>query len=381
MPGLLPDIDPDGLLEYSVVYTDRSLNHMSRRFIGVMQDIICLLKDVYGAQAAAIIPGSGTFGMESIVRQFARDKNLLILRNGWFSYRWSQIIEMGRISSQVTVLKARPVEPASPQSPWEPAPLDEVVETIRRDRPALVFAPHVETASGIVLPDDYVKAVGRAAREVDALFVLDCVASGALWVDMSACDVDLIVTAPQKGWSASPLGAMVMFGPRALKAIETTTSDSFSADLKKWLQIAQGYEKGVHAYHATLPTDTLVTLRDRMVEAREQGFDWLRERQIELGREVRQLLEARGFPSVAAPGFKAPGVVVSYTDDPDIRSGKRFMEVGIQSASGVPLQCDEPASFSTFRLGLFGLDKWRDVDATVSRLAHALDRIDLGQRA
>ncbi|KQP18714.1 aminotransferase class V-fold PLP-dependent enzyme [Pseudorhodoferax sp. Leaf265] len=374
MPGLLPDVDPDGLLEFSVVYTDRALNHMSKRFTGVVQDILSTLKQVYHAHTAVLVPGSGTFGMEAVARQFANREKVLIVRNGWFSYRWSQIFDAGGLGGGAVVCKARRVGDG-PQAAWAPAPAEEVAATIRAEQPKVVFAPHVETASGILLPDDYLRTVSAAAHEVGALFVLDCVASGAMWVDMQATGVDVLISAPQKGWSSSPCCAMVMLSARAREAIEGTTSSSFSCDLKKWMQIAEGYEKGQHAYHTTMPTDALVRLRDVMLETREIGFDAVRQAQIELGGKVRSLLESRGLPSVAAEGFKAPGVVVSYTTDPEIQSGKKFLAVGLQTASGVPLQCDEPADFRTFRIGLFGLEKWQNVDRTVGHLATALDKV------
>lgn len=374
MPGLLPDVDPDGLLEFSVVYTDRALNHMSKRFTGVMQDILSTLKQVYHAHTAVLVPGSGTFGMEAVARQFANREKALIVRNGWFSYRWSQIFDAGGLGGGAVVCKARRVGQGA-QAPWQPAPAEEVAATIRAEKPKVVFAPHVETASGILLPDDYLRTVSAAAHEVGALFVLDCVASGAMWVDMQATGVDVLISAPQKGWSSSPCCAMVMLSARAREAIEGTTSSSFSCDLKKWMQIAEGYEKGQHAYHTTMPTDALVRLRDVMLETRAIGFDAVRTAQIELGIKVRALLESRGLPSVAAEGFKAPGVVVSYTTDPDIQSGKKFLAAGLQTASGVPLQCDEGPDFRTFRIGLFGLEKWQNVDRTVGHLATALDKV------
>jgi len=374
MPGLLPDVDPEGLLEFSVVYTDRSLNHMSQRFVRVMQDILATLKEVYHAHTAVVLPGSGTFGMEAVARQFANREKVLIVRNGWFSYRWTQIFEEGGLGGGAVVCKARR-QGAGSQAPWAPCHAEEVIEAIRKEKPKVVFAPHVETASGIMLSDDYIRAVSSAAHEVGALFVLDCVASGAVWVDMQATGVDVLISAPQKGWSSSPCCAMVMLSERARTAIESTKSSSFSCDLKKWMQIAEGYEKGQPAYHTTMPTDPLVHLRDAMQEARARGFEKVREQQIELGAKVRALLERRGFPSVAADGWKAPGVVVSYTTDPDIKSGKKFLQVGLQTASGVPLQCDEGADFSTFRLGLFGLDKWGNVDRSVAQLSKALDAI------
>ena len=376
MPGLLPDVDPDGLLEFSVVYTDRALNHMSRSFQGVMRDISSILKDAYNAHSVALVPGSGTFGMEAVARQFAGGKDVLVIRNGWFSYRWTQIFEMGRIPGSSTVLKARRVG-SGPQAPWIPAPVEEVQAAIREKKPALVFAPHVETAAGMILPDNYLRAVADAVHEVGGLFVLDCIASGAVWVDMQASGVDVLISAPQKGWSSSPCCAMVMLSERARTAIDATTSSSFACDLKKWLQIMLSYEGGGHAYHATLPTDALTRLRDVMKETQAYGFARVRAEQEELGRKVRALFESRGLPSVAAEGFKAPGVVVSYTTDPGIQSSGKFLAEGLQTAAGVPLQCDEGADFMTFRVGLFGLEKWHHVDRTVAQLAGALDRMGL----
>jgi aspartate aminotransferase-like enzyme len=374
LPGLLPNVDPDGLLEYSVVYTDRALNHMSDSFRQVMTDISSTLETVYDASAVVIVPGSGTFAMEAVARQFATGNRCLVVRNGWFSYRWTQILDVGGIPSSETVLKARPVG-EGPQAPFAPAPIDEVVATIRRERSDVVFAPHVETSSGMMLPDDYVRAMADAVHEVDGLLVLDCIASGTIWVDMVACGVDVLVSAPQKGWSGSPCCGLVMLGPRGLERLEGTTSSSFSCDLKKWYQIMQAYENGGHAYHATMPTDALRTFRDVMRETEAFGFDEARARQAELGRRVRALLEAKGIRSVAADGFQAPGVVVSYTDDDGIRTGSKFAEVGVQIAAGVPLKCDEPADFRTFRIGLFGLDKLKDVDRAVGAFEEALDRV------
>nr|WP_284503293.1 aminotransferase class V-fold PLP-dependent enzyme [Caballeronia sp. AZ10_KS36] len=372
--GLLPDVDPDGLLEYSVVFTDRSLNHMSQRFQGVMRDISALLKKVYHAHSAIVVPGSGTFGMEAVARQFATNNKCLVIRNGWFSYRWTQIFDMGSIPSESVVLKARPVQQGR-QVPYAPPPLDEVVAAIAEHKPDLVFAPHVETASGVMLPDSYLRAVSDAVHAVGGMFVLDCIASGTVWVDMQASGIDVLLSAPQKGWSASPCCALVMLSPLARERIEATTSTSFACDLLKWLQIMEAYEKGGFAYHATMPTDSLETLRDAMKEADSYGFDKVRTEQLELGRRVRALLAEKGFKSVAPEGFEAPGVVVSYTDDDGIRSGKKFADAGLQVAAGVPLKCDEPDDFKTFRIGLFGLDKLHDVDAAVARVARALEQI------
>jgi aspartate aminotransferase-like enzyme len=374
MPGLLPLIDPDGLLEFSVVYTDRALNHMSQRFQGVMRDISRMLKEVYQADSVALIPGSGTFGMESVARQFAADKAVMVVRNGWFSYRWTQIFDMGRIPSSHTVLKAKRVADAS-QAAWAPAPIEEVTAAIARDKPAVVFAPHVETSAGMMLPDAYLRALADAVHAYGGLLVLDCVASGAMWVDMRATGVDVLISAPQKGWSSSPCCAMVMMSKHARQAIEQTQSTTYSMDLRKWLQVMETYEAGGHVYHTTLPTDALVRLREVMLETEAYGFAKVRQEQIELGRQVRQLLVQAGFPSVAAPGFEAPGVVVSYTTDPDIQSSKKFLAAGLQTAAGVPLQCDEPADFRTFRIGLFGLEKWHHVDRTVSHVRAALAQL------
>jgi aspartate aminotransferase-like enzyme len=374
MPGLLPLIDPDGLLEFSVVYTDRSLNHMSKRFQGVMRDISRMLKEVYQAHSVALVPGSGTFGMEAVARQFATGKHVMVVRNGWFSYRWTQIFDMGQIPASHSVMKARRTAEGS-QAAWAPAPIEEVTAAIAREKPALVFAPHVETSAGMMLPDHYLRALADAVHAHGGLLVLDCIASGAMWVDMRATGVDLLISAPQKGWSSSPCCAMVMFSERARQAIDQTQSTTFAMDLRKWLQVMETYEAGGHVYHTTLPTDALVRLREVMLETEAYGFAKVRQEQIELGRQVRQVVVQAGYPSVAAAGFEAPGVVVSYTTDPDIQSSKKFIAAGLQTAAGVPLQCDEPADFRTFRLGLFGLEKWHHVERTVGHLKAALARL------
>jgi aspartate aminotransferase-like enzyme len=374
MPGLLPDVDPEGLLEYSVVYTDRAINHMSGRFQAVMTDISSTLKQVYNADAMVIVPGSGTFGMEAVARQFATDKNCLVIRNGWFSFRWTQIFEMGKIPASSTVMKARMTGSGSPQA-FAPAPIDEVVAAISDEQPDIVFAPHVETSSGMILPDTYMRQVAAAVHAYGGLFVLDCIASGAIWVDMKATGVDVLISAPQKGWSASPCCAFVMLSDAALAAMASSTSSSFACDLNKWLEIMLAYENGGHAYHATMPTDALMAFRDVMKETQSYGFEKVSAEQQALGDRVRALLADKGFQSVAAEGFEAPGVVVYYTDDPDIKSGSKFSEQGVQIAAGVPLQCDEPDDFRTFRLGLFGLDKLHNIDRTVTSLDQALSKI------
>jgi aspartate aminotransferase-like enzyme len=374
MSGLLPNVDPDGLLEFSVVYTDRSLNHMSKQFQKIVKDISAVFKETYNARSAVIVPGSGTFGMESVARQFANNQKCLVIRNGWFSYRWTQILEMGNISKDVHVFKARQIDDSATGC-FAPPPIEEVVAFINKEKPAVVFVPHVETSSGIILPDDYVQAIGAAVESVNGIFVLDCIASGAVWIDMKKCRVDVLISAPQKGWSSSPCCAMIGLGERAHEKINNTQSSSFALDLKKWLQIMETYENGGHMYHATMPTDALKILRNNMTETQALGFATAQARQIDLGLKVRSLLESKNFMSVAAPGFQSPGVVVSYTSDPDIQSGKKFVQEGLQIAAGVPLQCDERADFRTFRLGLFGLEKLLNVDQTVANLKSALDRI------
>jgi aspartate aminotransferase-like enzyme len=367
-------VDPDGLMEFSVVFTDRSLNSMSKVFQQVMRDVSCMLKDVYKADAIAIVPGGGTFGMEAVARQFGTGAHCLIVRNGWFSYRWSQIFDMGGFAAETTVKMAHQTGNDS-RAPFAPAPIADVVQAIRDAKPDVVFAPHVETSAGMILPDDYLKAMSGAAHEVGAIMVLDCIASGCIWVDMKATGVDVLISAPQKGWSATPCAGLVMLSDRAAERLEATTSNSFAGDLKKWRQIMKAYEDGGHAYHATMPTDGLRDLRDTMIESRDYGFDKLMAAQWELGRGVRAHLADLGVASVAAQGFEAPGVVVSYTDDPAVKSGAAFVAEGMQIAAGVPLQVGEPADFMTFRLGLFGLDKLYDVPATLDRLLPVLTRV------
>ena len=374
MPGLLPDVDPDGLLEYSVVFSDRGLNHMSRAFQGVMRDVSRTLKATYRAQAAVVVPGSGTFGMEAVARQYASGRKCLVIRNGWFSYRWSQIFDMGKIPAESIVLKARRTGSGS-QAPYAPAPVEEVVASIREHRPDFVFAPHVETASGILLPDAYLRAVADAVHAHGGMFVLDCIASGALWVDMPDLGVDILISAPQKGWSSSACCGLVMLGKRARAELDRTTSTSFACDLRKWLQIMEAYEQGGHAYYATMPTDALARLRDSMRELDAFGFARAKTAQQDLGAKVRRMLASKGYPSVAAAGFEAPSVVVCYTDDPDVQSGRKLVGLGLQIAAGVPLQCDEPADFRTFRIGLFGLDKLRTVDRAVASLDTAFSHL------
>jgi len=374
MPGLLPDIDPDGLLEYSVVFTDRSLNHMSQRFVAVMQDIVDVLCQTYRAETVAVVPGGGTYAMEAVARQLGTGRRCLVVRNGLFSYRWSQIFDAGSIPAETEVCRARPVSDER-HAPWVPPPIDEVVEAIERSRPDVVFAAHVETAAGLVLPDDYLRTVAAATHEVGGLVVLDCIASGSLWVDMTDVGIDVLLSAPQKGWSGSPCAGFVMLSEAGRASVGSTTSTSFAADLRAWLTITEAYTEGRSPYHATLPTDTLAHDAALLRQTHDTGLDDLRQAQIALGTRVRGALADRGFPSVAAEGFTAPSVVVAFTDDPDIRSGAKLRRVGVQVAAGVPLMCGEGDDFSSFRIGLFGLDKLADVDGTVERLEARLDEL------
>jgi aspartate aminotransferase-like enzyme len=374
MPALRPDVDPDGLLEYSVVFTDRSLNHMSQAFQTVMHEIHATLCEAYGAHRAVVVPGGGTYAMESVARQLVSGGKALVIRNGFFSYRWSQIFEAGSIPAAEVVLKAQRQGPDA-LAPFAPAPIEMVVASIHADRPNVVFAPHVETASGIILPDDYLRAVADAAHEVGALFVLDCIASGCIWVDMRDAGVDVLISAPQKGWSAPPSSGLVMLTEAALERAKAAQATSFAMDLLKWNGIMEAYLGGGHAYHSTMPTDALRAFHKSMTETRAFGFDNALQAQWEQGRAVRRMLEQRGVRSVAAPGFQAPGVVVSYTDDPEIQNGRKFAAHGLQIAAGVPLQCDEGPDYRSFRLGLFGLDKLKDVPASLRRLEAAFEAV------
>lgn len=380
MPALRQDIDPNGLLEYSVVYTDRALNHMSEVFQQVMNDLSSDLKSVYNADAVAIVPGSGSYGMEAVANQLAKDQDCLIIRNGMFSYRWTQILEKGNLAKSSTVLNAQREDSDAPK-PFSPVDIDEAVAQIKAHKPAVVFAPHVETSAGMILPNDYIKALSEATHSVGGLLVIDCIASGCVWLDMKALGIDVLISAPQKGWSSTPCAGLVMMSDAAVQRVENTESNSFSLDLKKWLEIMRAYENGGHAYHATMPTDSLRQFRDTITESKKIGFDKLCDAQWELGNRVREVLQAKGIESVAAEGFKAPGVVVCYTDRDDMHKGGAFAEAGVQIAAGVPLKVGEPDSFKTFRIGLFGLDKLTDIDGAVQRFESALEQVLAEQSA
>lgn len=374
MTALLKDIDPGGLLEYSVVFSERSLNHMSQKFQTVMCDISIELKEVYQAESIALVPGGGTYAMEAVARQFGIGKHALVIRNGWFSYRWSQIFERGDFAKKVSVIKARP-ENTSTLSPFIPPPLKEVLEKIHETRPEIVFMPHVETSSGLILPNEYIKQISKAAHESNALVVLDCIASGCTWTNMKDLGVDILISAPQKGWSSSPSCGVVMMSEKALNALEESTSNSFAIDLKKWHSIMKAYESGGHAYHATMPTDSLCHFRNTILEAKKYGFDRLCENQWKLGHSVRSLLKTKGVLSVAGEGFESPGVVVCYTQNEKIQNGSDFKNLGVQIAGGVPLMCDEPKDFKSFRIGLFGLDKLYNVEQSIEKLNQAINKI------
>ncbi|WP_298735081.1 aminotransferase class V-fold PLP-dependent enzyme [uncultured Psychrobacter sp.] len=380
MPALRQDIDPNGLLEYSVVYTDRALNHMSEVFQQVMNDLSADLKSVYNADAVAIVPGSGTYGMEAVANQLAKDQDCLIIRNGMFSYRWTQILEKGNLAKSSTVLNAQREDSDAPK-PFSPVDIDEAVAKIKAHKPAVVFAPHVETSAGMILPNDYIKALSEATHSVGGLLVIDCIASGCVWLDMKALGIDVLISAPQKGWSSTPCAGLVMMSDAAVQRVENTESNSFSLDLKKWLEIMRAYENGGHAYHATMPTDSLRQFRDTITESKKIGFDKLCDAQWQLGKRVREVLQAKGIESVAAEGFKAPGVVVCYTDRDDMHKGAAFAAAGVQIAAGVPLKVGEPDSFKTFRVGLFGLDKLTDIDGAVQRFESALEQVLAEQSA
>ena len=375
MTALRQDIDPNGLLEYSVVYTDRALNHMSQVFQQVMTDLSSELKSVYNADAVVIVPGSGTYGMEAVARQLANDEDCLIIRNGWFSYRWTQILEKGKIAKSSTVLTAERADDSESPRPFAPVDIDTAVAKIKAEKPAMVFAPHVETSSGMILSTDYIKALSAAVHSVGGLLVIDCIASGCVWLDMKELGIDVLISAPQKGWSSTPCAGLVMLSDAAIKKVDNTESDSFSLDLKQWLTIMRAYENGGHAYHATMPTDGLRQFRDTLLEAKKIGFDTLCDAQWELGTRIRKVLADKGIESVAAEGFEAPGVVVAYTDRDDMHKGSAFAEAGMQIAAGVPLKVGEPDNFKTFRLGLFGLDKLTDIDGAVTRFESALEEV------
>jgi len=291
--GIVPNVDDEGLLEYSVVYTDRAVNHMSKKFQKVMNDISSTLKRVYNAKSAVIIPGSGTYGMEAVARQFATGKRCMVIRNGFFSFRWTQIFDAGNIPAESRVLKARRISEADRSSPgplpFAPPPLEEVLAAIAEYKPDMLFMPHVETSSGILVSDAYVTAVTAAvhAANPNSYTVLDSIASGGLWVDMEALGVDCLISAPQKGWCGPSCCAFVLMNQRLRSHMDGTTSSSFTIDLKKWCSIMELYEGGAHGYHATMPTDALTRVRDVMAEIEAYGLEKFRNNAIELGMATR----------------------------------------------------------------------------------------------
>jgi len=378
-----------GLLEYSVVYTDRALNHMSEPFMGVMKDLHESLTAAYKADAAVLVPGSGTYAMEGAARAFASDGPAVVVRNGYFSYRWSQILAtMGKPESEVHVLRARPpaekvcgCEPhcgnwskLEERPCFAPPPIEEVVAKILETRPRFVAAPHVETSAGIVLPEAYLKEMARASREVGAVFCVDGVASGTAWLDMRDIGIDCYVTAPQKGWSGPAAVGVAMLSERAEARLAETKPTSFVVDLAKWRDVYKAYLGGGHMYHATMPTDAIRLFRDVVHETERFGLDAAEAACWELGAKIRAVLADRGFRSVAAEGFHAPGVAVVHAPSADFAA--RFKaHASLQIAAGVPLMVGEPDDYQSFRIGLFGLDKLMNVDLTVHNFATALDAV------
>ena len=373
MSSLYPDIDPEGLLEYSVVFTDRSVNSMSQQFQSVMRGLHEELTSVYNASSCVLVPGGGSYAMEAVARQFARNEKVLVVRNGWFSYRWTQIFDQGVAPAHAEIVCARPDTPEADQQ-FSPAPIEDICAAITANRPSVVVAPHVETSAGLLMPDEFIAQIASTAHEVGAIFVLDCVASGALWVDMGALGVDVLISAPQKGWTSTPCAGVVMLSDAALARMEDTESDSFVLNLKKWHQIMGAYLGGGHAYHATMPTDGISQFYQAVLEIKKFGYANAKQAQIELGTKLRGIMEQRGFKSLTADGFKSPTVIVSHTDRDDMKSGAAFAAQGVQIAAGVPLEC-ESDQFKTFRIGLFGLDKLANIERTISVFTEKLDSV------
>jgi len=366
---------PSPLQEFSVVYTDRALNHMSEPFKKAMNNISDTLKQVYNCKHAVVIPGSGTYAMEAVARQFATGKKAVVIRNGYFSYRWTQIFEACGIPTDHVVLRAKPINPGAPtdQLQFAPHPIEDVVETILREKPGVVFAPHVETSVGMILPDEYIAKMAEAVHSVGGLLVLDCIASGTVWVDMQKLGIDALISAPQKGWTGPSCAGLVMLSERGADVARASRGSSFVCDLRKWLELMDSYEAGGFMYHATMPTDALVTFRDVMLETKQFGFAQAADSAWELGGLVRKMMcEEKGLVSVAAPGFEAPGVVVVHTSDAAIPG--KFIKAGTQIAAGVPFMIGEPSDTKTFRIGLFGLDKIKDPTKTASILNAALEQ-------
>jgi len=369
-----------GLKEFSVVYTDRALNMMSDEFVKVMQDISATLKKVYNAKHTAIIPGAGTYAMEACARQFGVGKKVLVIRNGYFSYRWTDIFTRCNIAKgEETVLKACPGEEAD-QPHYIPMPVEKVLAVIKSEKPDAVFAPHVETSVGMILPDEYIKRVAEAVHEVGGVFVVDCIASGTIWLDMEDLGVDALISAPQKGWSGPCCVGIVALSDRGYARVQERDCNSMVTNLKMWCHVMSEYEAGRFKYYTTLPTDALRTFRDVMLETEAFGFAKAKEAQARLGREVRAELLKKGFKGVPIPKFQSPGVVVVYI--PKEMAGRNFFQEfkaqGVQIAGGVPWKLGEPATRGpkqTFRIGLFGLDKIMNVDATVKSLTAVVDNI------
>lgn len=385
--------DANGRREFSVVYTDRSLNHMSDKFLGAMKDLHRSITTAFNARQLVVVPGSGTYAMEAVARQFVpHDGTAMVLRNGLFGHRWIQILEQGPcVATKPVVVSALKSEAkaadkqggaaagaaaAIPLCQFQPAPLNTVLERIAATKPKVVFASHVDTSCGVMLPDDYIRQVADAVHAVGGILVLDCIASGMLCPDTKALNVDVVVSAPQKAWTASPCCGLVLLNEGAEALLQSTNSSSFALDLKKWSGIMQNAVGGVPAYHCTMPTDALAGFRDVVVNELEPiGIKELERRQRELGARTRAMMKSKGFVSVAADGFGAPGVVVVHAPTEDFKSGKVFKEQNVQIAPGVPLFLEEGADYKSFRIGLFGLDKLANVDATVDSLSQIFDAV------
>jgi aspartate aminotransferase-like enzyme len=371
--------------EYSVVYTDRVFNLMSPVFQEAMVTVSTELKACYKAAACVLIPGSGTYAMEAVARQFAWKKSVVIVRNGYFSYRWSDIMHVCELPAHETVIQAKPVDATEARPQLAPPSIESVVAAIREHKPALVCAPHVETSTGILLSKDYIRALSAATHEVGGLLCIDGIAAGMVWLDMVELGVDVYVTAPQKGWTGPACVGIAMLSEAGVKAAKHSQSNSFCCNLAQWLVVMDEYEnkekKGPgFKYYTTLPTDAIMQFRDRILETKKIGYETTQKNMEELGRRVRAELAQRGFKSVAADGWGAPGVVVVYSHIDGAVA--KFKGAGLQIAGGVNWMLGQDKwahpidpTTATFRLGLFGIDKVQNVTECVTRLTKAVDSI------
>lgn len=368
--------------EFSVVYTDRALNSMSPPFVSTMQSINQTLKNTYNADKVVLIPGSGTYSMEAVARQFVKkgDNKPVVVRNGWFSFRWTELFESMGIGEDEHVYHVADSEVCekSGHTQYRPKDIDVVVKSIHAEKPPIVCAPHVETSTGIMLTDEYIKQLSAAAHEVGALFVLDGIASGTCWIDMKDLGVDVFISAPQKGWSGPAAVGLAMMSENAYeKMMSGPESTSFCVNLRKWSGMMQLYEGGGFGYHTTMPTDAIRAFDEIAEKQKEIGLDKLCEAQYKMGWDARRMLESKGLTSVAQYPYQAPGVNVFYSPEgnDNMTMVKKFKEVGMQIAAGVPWRIGEPDNLNTFRIGLFGIDKLTNVDKTVNTLENAIDYV------